>query len=174
VIPVFMPGYTESTMSNVVEKNKAVYFTYSVLDENGAVLEQYDLPVGYVHGADSGLFEKIEEAMEGREPGDRVEVLLPPEEGFGDIQPDLIFTDDIENVPPEFHYVGAEVTFQNDQGDTKEFRVTAIADGKLTIDGNHPMAGKTATCVVNIIDVRDATPDEIAAGKPADAGPPLH
>jgi FKBP-type peptidyl-prolyl cis-trans isomerase SlyD len=53
-----------------------------------------------------------------------------------------------------------------------EFRVTRIEDGKLTVDGNHPLAGQTATCVVNVVDVRDATLDEIASGKPNDADTP--
>ncbi len=156
----------------VVGNNKVVYLTYSIVDEQGTVFEQYDIPIGYVHGADSGLFEKIETALEGRAPGDRVEVALPPEEGFGEHQPELTYTDDIDNVPPEYHRLGAEVTFQNDQGETMEFRVTRIEDGKLTVDGNHPLAGQTATCVVNIVDVRDATLDEIASGRPVEGDAP--
>lgn len=156
----------------VVEKNKVVYLTYSILDEGGRVFEQYDIPIGYVHGADSGLFEKIEAALEGFGPGDRVEVELAPEEGFGAHQPELTYTDDIDNVPPEYRHLGAEVTFQNDQGETMEFRVTRIEDGKLTVDGNHPLAGQTATCVVSIVDVRDATLDEIANGRPDEGSVP--
>ena len=104
-------------------------------------------------------------------PGDRIEVLLPPQDGFGPHHPDLTFTDDIENVPPEFRRIGAEVEFENEKGEAMIFHVTHIENGKLTVDGNHPLAGQTATFVVNIADIRDASLDEIANGRPMDSSP---
>ncbi len=151
-----------------IGKNKAVHVTYVILNERGDVFEQYDIPVGYVHGADSGLFEKIEKTLEGRVAGDKVEVKLTPQEGFGMPQPELTFTDDIDNVPPEFRRIGAEVEFENDKGENMKFLVTKIENGKLTIDANHPLAGQTVTFVVNVVSVRDATPSEIANGRPQD------
>jgi FKBP-type peptidyl-prolyl cis-trans isomerase SlyD len=156
----------------LVGRNKVVYITYSLVAENGAVVEQYDMPVGYVPGGNSGLLEKIERALDGHAVGERVEVLLPPEDGFGEHDPQLTFTDDIDNVPPQYRHVGAEVEFQNEQGEPMLFRVTHIQDGKLTVDGNTPHAGQSVTCVVNIVDMRDATRDEIAVGIPADAAAP--
>lgn len=50
------------------------------------------------------------------------------------------------------------------------FRVTRIADGKLTVDANHPLAGQTAKFVVTIVGLRPATLDEVANGMPADGG----
>jgi FKBP-type peptidyl-prolyl cis-trans isomerase SlyD len=159
----------------VVAKNKAVYLTYSIVTEEGEVFEQSDLPIGYVHGADSGLFEQVEEALEGARVGDRVEVTLAPEEGFGLHDPKLTFTDDVDNVPPEYRRIGAEVEFENEKGESMQFRVTRIENGKLTIDANHPLAGKTVTFVVNVAAIRDASPDEIANGRPDDGAPPtLH
>jgi FKBP-type peptidyl-prolyl cis-trans isomerase SlyD len=102
--------------------------------------------------------------MEGCRTGDKIEVSLPPSEGFGEYDPDLTFTDAIENVPPQFRQPGARVEMQNEQGETKEFVVSKIEDGKLTIDGNHPLAGKTARFSVTILSVRDATKDEIRNG----------
>ncbi len=158
-----------------VENNKVVYLTYSIIDQNGAVFEQYDVPIGYVHGANSGLFEKIEITLAGHEEGERVEVVLSPSDGFGQHQPELTYTDSIENVPPQFRHVGAAVSFENDTGESKEFRVTKIEDGKLTVDGNHPLAGQTVRFIVNIVDIRDATAEEIANGRPEDASAPrLH
>ncbi|MDA8382967.1 MAG: peptidylprolyl isomerase [Betaproteobacteria bacterium] len=154
----------------VVAQHKVIYLTYSILDGAGSVFEQYDLPVGYVHGANSGLFDKIEQALDGHRVGDKVEVVLSPSEGFGEHKAELTYTDDIENVPPEYRYVGAEVLFENDQGEQMTFRVSDIKDGRLTVDGNHPLAGRTATFVVKIVSIRDATPEEIAEGRPADAG----
>jgi len=52
----------------------------------------------------------------------------------------------------------------NDGGETKTFTVTHIEDGKLTVDGNHPLAGKTAKFYVTVLDIRDATPEEILNG----------
>lgn len=158
-----------------VARNKVVYLTYSIIDQRGQVFEQYDMPIGYVHGANSGLFEKIEQALEGCAIGDRIEVTLPPADGFGEHQAGLSFTDDIENVPPQFRHIGAAVTFENDAGESKEFRVTHISEGRLTIDGNHPLAGQTVNFVVNIVGIRDATPEEVARGRPEDgAAPRLH
>ncbi len=152
-----------------VAKNKAVYITYSIVDSLGNVFEQMDMPVGYIHRADSGIFEKVEDALEGRAVGDRLEVVLTPEEGFGAYQPELTFTDDIDNVPPEFRHLGADVEFTNDRNETIMFKVTRIADGKLTVDGNHPMAGQTVTFKVDVVSIRDALPEEIASGRPDDS-----
>ncbi|MDD5330435.1 MAG: peptidylprolyl isomerase [Sulfuricella sp.] len=151
-----------------IGRNKAVHVTYVILNERGEVFEQYDMPIGYVHGANSGLFEKIEKTLEGCVAGDKIEVVLSPREGFGLPQPDLMFTDDIDNVPPEFRRIGAEVEFENDKGEKMKFLVTKIENGKLTIDANHPLSGQTVTFVVNVVSVRDATPSEIANGRPQD------
>jgi FKBP-type peptidyl-prolyl cis-trans isomerase SlyD len=148
----------------VVGVNKVVYLTYSILDQSGIVFEQNDTPTGYVHGANSGLFEKVEIALEGHRIGDRIEVSLDPEEGFGQYDPLLTFTDLTENMPPECRYVGAEVEFSNRQGESMPFWVSHIADGKTTVDGNHPLAGQTVTFIVNVVNIRDARPAEIASG----------
>ena len=65
-----------------------------------------------------------------------------------------------------FQTLGAQVEMQNDRGETRSFIVSRIEDGRLTVDGNHPLAGKTLRFVVEVNDVRDATPEEIAAGVP--------
>lgn len=159
-------------MSDTIKKDKLVTLTYRVSDENGDIIERIDMPIQYVHGRQSELIEKIEQALEGHREGDEVSVTLSPEEGFGPHLPELTFTDDIENVPPQFHSIGAEVEFQNDRGESKIFRVSKIEDGKLTVDGNHPFAGKTVTYHIHITGVRDATPEEMANGAPS--APQLH
>jgi FKBP-type peptidyl-prolyl cis-trans isomerase SlyD len=151
-----------------VTQNKLVYITYSILDSRGMVVEQHDIPVGYVQGANSGILPAIEAAVAGRTIGERIEIPLSPEEGYGLRDESLVFVDDIENVPPEFRRVGAEVMFENEAGETKVFYVTAIEDGKLTLDGNPSLAGQSVTCLVNIMDIRNATPEEISNGRPLD------
>lgn len=159
-----------------VTRNKLVFITYSILDSRGMVVEQHDMPVGYVHGANSGILPAIERAVDGRAVGERVEITLAPEEGYGERDESLVYVEELENVPPEFRRVGAEVLFQNEAGDTKAFYVTAIEDGKLTLDGNPSLAGQSVTCLVNVVDIRDATPEEIRNGRPLDAptGTQLH
>jgi FKBP-type peptidyl-prolyl cis-trans isomerase SlyD len=151
-----------------VTRNKLVYITYSILDSRGMVVEQHDIPVGYVHGANSGILPAIEAAVDGRKVGDRVEITLSPEEGYGERDESLVFVDDIENVPPQFRRVGAEVLFENEAGETKPFYVTRIENGKVTVDGNPSLAGQSVTCLVNVMDIRDATPEEIRNGRPLD------
>jgi len=148
----------------LVSKNKVVGITYSIIDESGAILEQSDLPLYYLHGGPNQMFEEVEDALDGCSLGDSVEVVIPPEKAFGYHDPSLTFTDDIANVPPEFRKVGAEVQMQNERGEVRSFFVSKIADGKLTVDGNHPFAGKTLTYAVTVIDIRNATEQERQRG----------
>lgn len=148
-----------------IRRNKVVQFTYSIADDQGNIIEQVDLPVKYVHGASSmGLIESVESALEGSRVGDKIEVLVPPADGFGAHDPELTFTDDLNNVPPQFRQIGAQVEMMNAEGDAKSFIVTKIENGKLTVDGNHPLAGKTARFSIHIISIRDATADELQNG----------
>ena len=159
-------------MTDTIKRDKFVSLTYTITDQNNEILEHIEMPVNYVHGRDSHVIDKIEAALEGQREGDEVSVELSPEEGFGEHQSELTFTDDIDNVPPEFRHVGAEVEFQNDKGESRIFRVSSIEDGKLTVDGNHPFAGKVITYNIKVDTVRDATPDEITNG--AMLAPSLH
>jgi FKBP-type peptidyl-prolyl cis-trans isomerase SlyD len=156
----------------VVGRNKVVFIRYSILDETGQVMGKQDMPTGYVHGAGSGLFEEIEQALEGARVGDEIRATLTPEKAFGPSDPNLIIVEDIDNVPPQIRHVGAEASLQNDNGDVLNFRVVAIADGKVTLDGNNPLAGRDAVCVAEVMSIRDATSEEIASGFPAEQGKP--
>ncbi|RKZ63303.1 MAG: peptidylprolyl isomerase [Gammaproteobacteria bacterium] len=151
-------------MSDKITKNKFVSLVYTITDDENNILERIDIPIQHIQGVQSQVIEKIEIALDGHQVDDLVHVSLSPEEGFGAHQPELTFSDDINNVPPQFHTIGAEVEFQNDQGENKIFRVTAIEDGKLTVDGNHPFAGKTITYNITVKEVRDATESELKNG----------
>lgn len=158
-------------MSERIAPAKLVTLTYRITDTEDRVLEQNDVPVSYLHGGYSDLFEKVERALEGKAAGDVVEVTLSPDEGFGEHDPNLTFTDDLDNVPPEFRRVGAEVEMQNEAGEARTFIVTRIENGRLTVDCNHPFAGKTVRFRIEIQSVRDATPEEL---QQAGASPNLH
>jgi FKBP-type peptidyl-prolyl cis-trans isomerase SlyD len=150
----------EDMASDRIENGKFVSLTYSITDEKGNVLEQSDLPVSYVYGGDTELVGGVDKAILGKQEGDKVEVTVPPENAFGDHDPGLTFTDKIANVPPEFRRLGAEVEMRNESGEPRTFYVTRIEGDELTVDGNHPLAGKTITVHVRILEVRDALPDD--------------
>jgi len=158
----------------IVGNNKVVSFTYSIVDASGELLEQSDLPISYVHGGKHDLFDKVVHELDGCVIDDTVDVSLTPEEGFGALDPELTYTDSIDNVPEEFRHLGAEVEMMNEQGDSKTFVVTHIEDGKLTVDGNHPMAGKVITFRIKVTDIRDASVEEIQNGIEAMQSPVLH
>lgn len=151
-------------MPEKIVNKKFVSLVYTITDENDNLLERIDMPIQYIQGAKSQVIEQIENALAGHVVGDLVHVTLSPEEGFGPHNPDLTFSDDIANVPPQFHSIGAEVEFQNDQGESKVFRVTHIDKDKLTVDGNHPFAGKTIIYNITVKEVRDATTSELKNG----------
>lgn len=157
-----------------VGQDKVVSFTYTIQDESGDVVEQSDLPISYVHGGRHDLFDKVEQTLEGCVVGDSVQVTLTPDEGFGPHDESLAYTDDVDNVPPEFRRVGAEVEMMNDQGDSRTFIVTRIENGKLTVDGNHPLAGKIITFNITVTRIREASADEITRGVEPMSMPVLH
>lgn len=143
-------------MTQKVGKNKLVSITYSIFSDENEVLEQNDIPIDFVYGADDRIFPKIILELEGKTIGDSVEVVLPPEEGFGFEDPELIITTSIDSAPPEYRVIGAKPRFQNEQGETLEMTVTKIEDGQITVNGNHPFAGKTMRFVVTVVGVRNA------------------
>ena len=150
-------------MSETISINKFVELTYRIIDQsNGEVIEQVEEPLGYVQGDNSLLFNQVTKELEGKCVGDEVEILLKAEDAFGKKADELIFTDDINNVPMEYRFIGASVTMQNDKGGTKDFIVSSIENGKLTIDGNHPLAGKDIIFYVEVLSIRDATADELS------------
>ena len=154
-------------MSTSVTQNKFVTITYIIKDDAGETIEQNDVPVSYVHGVGSELLPALEKALDGHKIDDVVSVTIPPQEAFGERDPALTFSDKMDNVPEDFRYVGAQAQFQNEEGEKKTFIVSKIEDDMLTLDGNHPFAGKTITFEVTIQDIRDASKDEIANKAPA-------
>jgi FKBP-type peptidyl-prolyl cis-trans isomerase SlyD len=157
----------------VVANNKVVSIRYVLRDEHGRIAEMSDLPVSYVHGGASDLFPGIERALEGKSVGEQVVVELEPHEAFGERDPKLTFIDDLENAPPELRRVGAQFEAENASGETIALVVTAIGDGKITVDANHPLAGQRVRFDVTVADIRDATAAELDSGRPGspfDAG----
>ena len=156
-----------------VAPGAVVSVTYTMHGEDGALLEQVDIPVSYVHGASGPLLPLIEQALDGLAVGAAVTVTLAPEEGFGPHDPGLEFTDDVENVPEELRQIGERFTAEGPDGRELSFVVTRIANGRLTVDANHPFAGRTLSCTVRVVELREATPAERQSGIPDTPGPRL-
>jgi FKBP-type peptidyl-prolyl cis-trans isomerase SlyD len=149
---------------NIVANNKVITLTYMIYDETG-IQEQSDLPISYLHGENHTMFPKIAESLEGKKIGDKIEVELSPEEGFGVRDENKTFSDVVDNVPPEFQQIGSEAEFQNEAGEKITMTVVKIENGKVYLDGNHQFAGKSMTFKITITDIRDASEDEISSGK---------
>lgn len=145
----------------VIEENQVVSFTYRILDQEGVTLEQSDVPLEYIHGVSDTMFPAVESALHNKRIGDTVEVSLPPQQGFGDYNPELVFTEHIESVSREFRWVGATPTFENERGEKMKFTVREIEGDRLTVDANHPFAGKTVTFRVKVMQVRSASDAEL-------------
>ncbi len=152
-------------MSAPIKTDTVVSFTYVIRDPSGEICEYRDLPLAYIHGGHSPLFPQIERALDGQTVGHRAVVTLSAEEAFGEHDPALTFADAVDNVPDELRYVGAEFEAENEQGERRQFRVTKIEDGLLTVDANHPLAGKALTYEVTVVGVREATEEELRAGQ---------
>lgn len=152
----------------VVEKNKVVTFKCIVLDDDDNIVESNDMPMSYVHGGEAGDFLEDMQVMDGAKVGETRRVIVNAAQGFGEHDESLVIRDKLENVPEEYHKVGTVCSFQNDKGEPMSFRVKLIENGEIVFDGNHPYAGKAMTFKMTIIDIRDATVDEIGSGRVAD------
>ncbi len=149
------------------EKNKVVSFHYHLTDEGGTKIDSsHDrneaLTILFGHGQ---IIPGLEQAMEGHESGDKFDVRVPPEQGYGERRDD--FT---QRVPKKYfrdadHLKPGDATVLSVQGGGyRQVVVLKVGSSVIDVDLNHPMAGKTLTFDVEVTDVRDATPEEIEHG----------
>ena len=151
-------------MTQQVSSNKMVSIAYTIRDRSGNIIEYSGVPVSYVHGKDNiPIFPEVASALEGLSAGESAEVFLTSDQAFGAHDPNLTFSDLLHNAPEEFRFVGAELDAESEDGESMHFRVTCIKDGEITLDGNHPLAGQDITFIVKVMEVRDATLEELAA-----------
>nr|CAA6816133.1 MAG: FKBP-type peptidyl-prolyl cis-trans isomerase SlyD (EC [uncultured Thiotrichaceae bacterium] len=161
-------------MEDPVGDGKLVELTYKVIDvKTNSVLTEVEFPMGYIHGVNEILAPPVMAELEGKLPGDIIEVPIDCRELFGDRDESLVFTDRLENVPEEYRVVGTSVLMESEQGNTKTFLVTRVDDTSVTIDGNNPLCGREVVFRLNIVTVRDATEEEIEFGGPVNAEPDI-
>lgn len=161
-------------MKDRIGPEKYVELNYKVLDEKtGQVLSTVEFPIGYVHGADQVLATQVTMQLEGLTEGEILEVPIDGNLIYGPRDENLVFTDHIENVPEEYREVGTKILMENEKGDPKEFIVTRMDDKSLTVDGNNPLCGRDLIFKLEVLMVRDATPEEIEAGTKIVNGPDI-
>ena len=148
-----------------ITKNKVASINYVLKDNDGNVLDQSsDGSFAYLHGA-SNIIPGLENALEGKKQGDKVQVTIKPEDGYGEQNPALI-----QQVPrsafPEDMEIKAGMQFQaaSDGGHETLVTVTGVEGDQVTVDGNHPMAGQTLNFDVSVGEVRDASEEELSHG----------
>ena len=164
----------EMSMEDPVGQGKLVELTYKVIDAKTRVtLTGVDFPIGYVHGVNEILAPQVMAEMEGRLPGDVIEVPIDCNKLIGPRDESLVVTDRIENVPEQYREVGMSILMENEQGQARTFLVTRVDERTVTIDGNNPLCGREVIFRLEILAVRDATEEEIAHGGPIPAAPDL-
>jgi FKBP-type peptidyl-prolyl cis-trans isomerase SlyD len=147
-----------------IAKDKVVTLKSAVIDAATDALIEYRSDLTYLHGGYGGAPAKVELALEGLTVDSRVEVTLSPEEGFGAHDPQLLVTLPAAEMPVQARQVGAQVDGEAEDGKVVKFRVLKIEDGMITLDGNHALAGRTVKFVLEVLAIRTATAEELAAG----------
>ncbi len=161
-------------MKETIQDNKMVELTYKVTDKKtGHILSTIEFPLSYVHGAGQTLATQVTDELAGRTVGDTIEVPIDGNLIYGARDENLVYTDRIENVPEEYREIGTKILMENEKGETMEFIVTRMDDKTLTVDGNNPLCGRDLIFTLEILSVRDATPEEIEAGTKIVEGPDI-
>ena len=147
-----------------VAKDTVVALSYELFDTDGNLIEKTDQPIEYLHGGYDGIFPLVERALDGKNIGDTCRVRLEPEDAFGDYDAELV------HVEPRSKFagnVGVGMQFEG-RGSTSEetlvYTVTDIAEDKVVVDGNHPLAGQTLDFACTVAAVRSATDEEVRHG----------
>jgi len=164
----------DMAMEDPIADGKLVELTYKVIDtKTKSVLTEVEYPIGYVHGLSEILAPQVTAELEGKLPGDVIEVPIDCNKLFGPRDESLVFTDSLENVPEEYHELGMSILMENNDGKSKTFIVTRIDDKSITVDGNNPLCGREVVFRLNIVTVRDATEEELELGGPVNANPDI-
>jgi FKBP-type peptidyl-prolyl cis-trans isomerase SlyD len=148
-----------------VAADKVVLIHYTLKDDKGEVIDSSagGDPLAYIQGH-GNLVSGLEKALEGKQHGNKVVVSVPPEEGYGKHDATLI-----QRIPKRSLQgagqikKGMQFQARTDDG-IRVFTVTAVVGDMVTLDGNHPLADKTLHFDVDVVEVREATSEELEHG----------
>jgi FKBP-type peptidyl-prolyl cis-trans isomerase SlyD len=155
-----------------IEKNKAVSIDYTLTDTQGKVLDSSNggHPLTYLHGG-GNIIPGLENALAGKSVGDSVQVTVPPDQGYGQKDPKMIQAvprkafAGVADIKP-----GMQFNAQSQAGQSRVVTVVSADAATVTVDANHPLSGQTLNFDVKVVDVRDATQEEIDHGHAHGAG----
>jgi len=147
-----------------IGKDTVVTLNYRVIDSDGNLVDEGGQPLIYLHGGYGGIFDKIEETLQGKGAGDKFEVKLEPEDAFGEYDAELVMIEP-RNLFPDNIEVGMQFERATNEDDDGElYTITDIADDKVVVDGNHPLAGMALLFSCTVAEVRAASAEEISHG----------
>ena len=147
-----------------ISSEKVVAIHYTLKDNTGNILDSSEgkQPLYYLHGF-GNLIPGMEEGLEGRVMGDSFQVVISPEKGYGVRNEDYVQQVPVEAFGGTIPEVGMQFQAGNDQG-RYIVTVTSVEGNSVTVDANHPLAGVELHFSVEVIEVREATADEISHG----------
>lgn len=159
-----------------IEPNTVVTLAYELRNADGEPLEEDNAELAYLHGGYGGIFPKVEQALEGKEPGHEVSLTLDPEDAFGEYDAELLRVEPRNRFPDTLE-VGMQ--FEGVPGQNEDeamiFTVTDITKDSVVVDANHPYAGERLWFKCAVKQVRAATEDEVEHGHPhGDSGVHTH
>ncbi|MEW5797496.1 MAG: peptidylprolyl isomerase [Bacteroidota bacterium] len=148
-----------------IENEKVVSINYTLRNDQGEILDSSDgrEPLAYIHGM-GNIIPGLESQLNGKSAGDSLKVSVAPIDGYGEYdlaQVVQVSRSQFEGVPEL--KVGMQFTASSPEGN-QIVTITNINDDTVTVDGNHPLAGKTLHFDVTVVDVRNASPDELSHG----------
>src|SRR5215470_10709099 len=151
----------------IIVPDSVVTLSYKLYSSDGALIEESQQPIVYLHGGHQGIFPKIEAALADRRVGDQCSVTLEPEDAFGEYDAELVRIESQDRFPGDVK-VGMQFQGSTSDGDenaeARVFTVTDIADGQVVVDGNHPLAGQRLRFDCTVLSVRPATAEEMSHG----------
>ncbi len=153
-------------MSEAIGSGKVVGMAYSLKNDAGEILDQasHAEPFLYIHGA-SQIVPGLEEALTGLKIGEKKNVTVPPDAGYGPVIPGLNMTVKKNQFPGINEIqVGMQFQAQSPEGHGMVFTIVKLEGDDVTIDGNHPLAGQTLHFAVEILSMRAATSEEMSHG----------
>jgi FKBP-type peptidyl-prolyl cis-trans isomerase SlyD len=141
-----------------------VSISYELSDSSGRTIEKTSFPISYLHGGYQGIFPAVEQALDGKQVGDACEVQMEPEDAFGDYDEKLVRVESRDRFPEN---VSVGMRFEGAPEGSNQYTiytVTDIADDKVVVDGNHPLAGISLVFNCTVTEIREATSEELEHG----------
>jgi FKBP-type peptidyl-prolyl cis-trans isomerase SlyD len=147
-----------------IANQRVVTIDYTLTDERGEVLDtsKGQEPLTYIHGS-GNIIPGLETALLGKAAGDSLKVTVPAADGYGERDEELVQDVPRDRFPGSDIEVGMRFHAQGSDG-SQVVTVVAVDDRKVTVDGNHPLAGMNLAFDVKVLEVRDATAEELAHG----------